>query len=473
MKFAVTLFSMLSFVVGAMLFVQYQVYSEQEMTTEKEFLYTQEIELEYRENSLDIRQNFRNLPKDEIEIVWPAAAIDSDCFLEKEHSCNRLNDEKTKFKAGENGSQSISYVIPLKDGLQEEKLVEDVFATLKLGKASYTTLHITTNSNMTGTWITGLPLIGQQQLSLVNYSMFEGTGDVKDLYWLKQKMAYYNNTNNYSVYSHQDVSSEQSKKIGDLKLVNEDHIAVVQTNKKTMNDGYRIVFVPTLDENIIQYRSAISHVNSSYRFNEVPDWLKQVTASILVNKPFGDKKAIEIFDELKSKLTETQFSQLQDGIKELKNSELSSVKLDEVLSDTLEANTKYFTLNVSSNILYPLVYNDHRAIHVNGKKEDDLHIIFQDGLVLYPSDVLLTKIGYTTSVGPNGYYVTSEERKFRFPPKEFEFYVLNQKRYNTSTYPFYEVAGVRYIEESWLNRLFLVEIEKEDEKILLTTTAQQ
>jgi len=473
MKYAVTLFSMLLLVVGAMLFVQYEVYSNEELTTKKEFSYTQEIEIVYRENSLDIRQSFTNLPNEEIEVIWPAAAIDSDCFLEKEHSCNRLNDEKTKFKVGENRSQSISYVIPLKDGLQGEKLIEDVFATLKLGNVSYTTLHITTSSNVTGTWITGLPFIGQQQLSLVNYSMFEGTGDVKDLYWMKEKVAFYHKANNYSVYAKQNVTNEQSEKLNNLKLINEEHIVMVQTDKNLMHNGHRIIFVGALEEDTIQYRSAISHLNHSYHFNEVPDWLKQVTASILVNKPFGDKRAIDVFEELKSKLTDAQLSDIQEGIKQLKDSEVTIAKLDEVLSNALEVHTKYFTLNAASKNLYPLVYNDHRAIHINGKEEEELHIIFDEGLVLYPSDALLTKIGYTTSEGPNGYYVTSKDRNFRFPANEYQFYVLNQKRYNISTTPFYEVAGVKYIEESWLHRLFLVDIEKQDDKILLTTTAQQ
>jgi len=38
--------------------------------------------------------------------------------------------------------------------------------------------------------------------------------------------------------------------------------------------------------------------------------------------------------------------------------------------------------------------------------------------------------------------------------------------------PFHEVAGVRYIEEAWAQRLFLMDIEKSEAKISITTTAQ-
>ena len=83
MKIALSLFTTLSVIVGAMLFMQYQVYSEQETPTNKEFSYSQEIEITYREGSLDIRHHFENLPNDALEIVWPESAVDRNCFLEK------------------------------------------------------------------------------------------------------------------------------------------------------------------------------------------------------------------------------------------------------------------------------------------------------------------------------------------------------------------------------------------------------
>ena len=81
-------------------------------------------------------------------------------------------------------------------------------------------------------------------------------------------------------------------------------------------------------------------------------------------------------------------------------------------------------------------------------------------------------IGYTTSLGPNGYYVNSETRVFRFPNAEHDFYVFNQRRYNTTASPLSVIAGTYYIEESWLQRLFLVELQKDEQAIRISTTAQ-
>ena len=56
MKIALSLFTTLSVISRTMLFLQYQVYSEQETHTDKEFSYSQEIEIMYQ------RRQFRYSP---------------------------------------------------------------------------------------------------------------------------------------------------------------------------------------------------------------------------------------------------------------------------------------------------------------------------------------------------------------------------------------------------------------------------
>lgn len=471
MKFAISIFSMLLIVIGAMLFVQFQVYSNQEPILEKEFHYTQEIEIEYRDDSLDIRHHFKNLPKSSVQIEWPSLAVDTGCFLEQEHSCNRLDESKIKFMAGENHAQSLSYVIPLNGQLQTDKMLEDVFAKLSLGEASYTTIHITTDPQMTGTWITGLPTIGQQQLSLVNYIMFAGTGGVEDLYWMKQGAAYTKKTDTYSIYAKDAINEEHAQVVDKLSVLNKEHIAIVQTQTMPAVDGYRIVFVPTLTDQAIQYRASIAHINNVYLFKDVPNWVKQVVASVLAGQSFGEKKAHLVFNELNEKLTPEQLAQFKEQLRDLEGKELTISSIDAILSDVIGGHTKFIALNNASDVFYPIVYNDSRPIEFAGEGANELHVILSEGYVLYPADELLKRIGYETSVGPNGYYVTKEGHVYRFPKDEHHFYVYNNRRFNISAMPFHEIAGVRYIEESWAQRLFSVNIEKFENKISITTTA--
>lgn len=58
MKIAVSIFSVLVILISAMLFVQYQVYSDHLDTAEEAYKYSQEIEIVYRGESLDVRQRF-------------------------------------------------------------------------------------------------------------------------------------------------------------------------------------------------------------------------------------------------------------------------------------------------------------------------------------------------------------------------------------------------------------------------------
>lgn len=70
MKIAVSIFSFLAILIGTVLFMQFQVYSNELDSIEKGYQYSQEIEIVYHGDSLDIRQHFKNLPTEEISIEW-------------------------------------------------------------------------------------------------------------------------------------------------------------------------------------------------------------------------------------------------------------------------------------------------------------------------------------------------------------------------------------------------------------------
>lgn len=472
MKFALSLFATLSIIIGAVLFMQYQVYSEQETSTNKEFSYSQEIEITYREGSLDIRHHFKNLPNDSLEIIWPELAIDRNCFLEKEYSCARLNDNKTKFESGENRSQSISYIIPLEGGLTSEKLMNNIYVSLKNGSVKFSTVHISTDSSVAGQWVTGLPLIGQQSLALVNYSMFSGTGQVQDLYWQQSGLALQKKTDTLSIYANTNVAPELSQTVDKLAEFGEEHIAIIQRNNKEIQEGYRMLFLPELTIATLQQEVLMAQVESLYTFVDSPLWLKHVMAMYVSGETFGTPRALAVVDTLRNEMTEEQLDDWISRLDNLKGKKVSPAILDEELSAVFGAHTEYLSMNVDAEETYPFMFNDKRDVYVNGVLTEEIDVILQEGKVLYTADALLRNIGYTTSLGPNGYYVNSETRVFRFPNAEHDFYVFNQRRYNTNASPLSVIAGTYYIEELWLQRLFLVELQKDEESIRITTTAQ-
>lgn len=470
MKFAVTIFTMLLAVVGGLVFVQYQGYTEQKGPIEETFSFTQEIEVVYRDNSLDVRHHFKNLPEQELTIEWPANVVDAQCFLTTENACKRLNDAVTKINSGENTSQSISYVIPLPKGLQSGKLMKDVFVQLENGQANFSTVHITTNPAVKGSWVTGLPLIGYQQLSLVNYSMFSGKGNIEDLYWQRASFTHMTAKDSYSFYSNTGITTAHAKQIAALKEISEDHVSIVKIKNVPKEQGYRILFVEDTNPAVIQRQLTLQQLEQMYTFKQTPSWLKQVVGSIVVGESIGLSKSQQVLEQLQQNLDEAQYDDFKERVVSLQGQIITPEILDEHLSLAIGTYTKFISLNVGADFVYPFVYNDERPIMLNGKEQKKIHVLLKDNRVLYPADALLQSLGYKTSEGANGYYVNNDTRAYRFPADEHDFYVFNQRRFNISVEPFDYIGPVRYIEEGFIQRVFLLDIEKTDNKIVITTT---
>jgi len=473
MKYSVSFFIVLLFIVSGLLFFQYQVYSDKLETGQGEFTYTQEIEIEYRNQSLDIRQHFRNLPNQTIEITWPQLATNPDCFLESEQTCERLSEDKTKFNVGESRSQSLSYVIPLDGGLKSSQLLKDIFASLNNGTVSYSIIHISTDSQIGGQWVTGLPLIGQQSLTLVNYVMFSGQGDVNEIYYQSDDLTLQHKTDEISIYSNTKIDESLSEQIKNIQFLNDEHISIVNGDNLSGDQGERILFLKGLTLAGLNQRVILSQIDTLYTFENQPNWMKEVVAAFVTGTISEDNMSAQIVNELLSNMSDKQLDNWVTKLEQLKGTKITATTLDEKLSEVFNMYTEFFVLNVDGEELQPLQFSDPRKLMVNEKYTEEVQSVFQNGLMYYSADELLALLGYEVSEGPNGYYVDSELRKFRFP-ENFNFYVFNQRRYDTISNPIIKIMDKRYIEESWLQRLFLVEIEKNENDIIISpiTTLQ-
>lgn len=473
MKFAMSFFSVLALIITGIIFFQYHAYSSDLETGNGEFLYSQEIEIFYRENSLDIRQHFKNLPNQKVKIKWPENAINLSCFMETEKSCDRLSDEASYFAKGEIKSQSVSYIIPIEGGLKDKILIQNVLATLLNGEATYSIVHISTDSNIAGQWITGLPLIGQQQLALVNYTMFSGNGTIRDIYWQSANLKVQEQSSVLSIYAPGAISKDFLKSLENLQFLNDQHIAIIQEKNPMKEHDDRLLFLPTLTAQAVEQEVVLSQIKSQYKFDNSSEWLPEVVASYLVKDTIGSEKTKEIVATLKEYMTTDQESAWQEAMNKLGEEPISPASMDDLLSAVLGAKTSYFKLNTEQkNGTYPLYFEDERDIYVNDTLKKDVQFISYEGQSLYTADTLLPYLGYSATEGENGYYVKSDNRTFRFP-KETGFYVFNQRRYATISEPIIKIADHYYVEEAWLQRLFLVELQKNDGRIQVITQGQE
>lgn len=466
MKFVISFLLMLLVVTNTVLLVfQYHVYSSSDDKEEASFYYEQEIELKVKGNVLSVVQHFTNISPKETRITWPITSVNRSCNLDSENSCKRLAEDLTMFKEGEKQNQSISYDIPFKGGVHEGMVLSNFLAKLETGDVSYTTLHITDELKHGGMWVSGLPMIGTTSLDLIDYTLLSGKGEINDLYWQKEVIPVRYKDDYVSIYASKDLSEEMVKQLEDTHLPNSEHISVFFSKNKSNVKVTRILFLENPNIASIENELIVKNVQLAYGLDSSEVITAELIGSYLLNRPIGSTKTKWMYETLNHYFTKDQLSEWKTVLKEKEH--LNNEKLDSLLSDILRQKTSFFSLNNGNANHFPLLFEDARTIYVNELQVEDAHVLFKEGKVLYPAQPILTQLGYTMEDTDKGLYVQNKSRAFRFPIQE-PFYVLNQKRYDAMSEPFEKIGAVHYIEEAWMMRLFLLDIDKEEKRINIT-----
>ena len=470
MKFAASLFSILLFINGIMLTFQYHVYSDQLSEQDKAFHYDQDIDVVYRKGKLIVNHHLNSLPEDSMRFIWPTKSIKKSCSKNDKNNCNRLNKTITGLQKGKKEEQTLSYIIPIsKTGIKSGQILRDIFLKIENGTPVHTTIHITDQTHSNGQWITGLPEVASKKLSLVQYAMFSGNGPVTSLYWRKSKMKKVFTNDQMTLYGKNDIPSDLTKSLNGLELEKFEHVDIIETEKKRHSAG-RILFTSEINEKTLEQKVIISQINQKYKFNTSPSWAPAIVASFLTNRTLGSTKAQKMTNVLKDYMNQNQTTEWKKGLEEMEGKEVTTTRLDNLLSKTLHLKTSFFNMNATNgNNIAPLLFEDKRPVYINELQQNNVQVIFKDGRILYSIKPILKKLGYASKVGTHGFYITSNSRSFRFPMDE-PFYVYNNHRYDIISQPIEKYENEYYIEEAWLVRLFLVNVEKSDKRIDIKTS---
>ncbi|MGG0655988.1 hypothetical protein [Rummeliibacillus pycnus] len=469
MKFAASLFSILLFLNGIMLTFQYHVYSDQLKEEDKAIHYNQDIDIVYRKGKLIVNHHLSSLPNESLKFVWPTKSVSKACSSHDKSNCNRLNKTLTGLQAGKTEEQTVSYVIPVsKKGLKSGQILQDVFLTLQNGTPVHTTVHISDETRSGGQWITGLPEVDSKSMKLVQYTMFSGNGPVTSLYWQKSKMKEIFTNDQMTLYGTNAISGDLANSLKGLEFENFEHVAIIETNKKRKSAG-RILFTSELNEKTLEQKVILSQIHQLYKFDTTPSWAPEIVASFLTDRTLGSEKAKKMIAVLKNYMNQAQLTEWKKGLEKMQGKEVTTTNLDQLLTKSINLKTSFFTMNANNgNTLAPLLFEDKRPVYINELQQKNLQVIFKDGRILYSVKPILMNLGYTSKVGTHGFYVKSDTRSFRFPMDE-PFYVYNNHRYDTISQPIEKYGNDYYVEEAWLVRLFLVNIEKSDKRIDIKT----
>ncbi|MFJ7825066.1 hypothetical protein [Psychrobacillus sp. NPDC096623] len=471
MKFVLSFLCLLLIVTNSVLLLfQYDAYSSGLEENGQAFYYEQEVDMTVKKDKLVIKQHFNNMLNEEITILWPINSQNRSCDLETSDSCSRLTEDLTKFKAGEDSTQSVSFEIPLVDGLIDGQLIQDFLVKLDTGGVSLTSLHITDEVKRGGMWVSGLPVIGKTSLDLIDYTLSFGAGDVQELYWQQEVLPIQYEDENFTIYASSTLSDEVTNLLEDLNFTNNEHLAVLFVEDKNNINVSRITFIQQGDIASIQNQLIINHIQSEYDLSPDDQLIAEVLSSFLMEIPVGSAKSIWMYETINNYFTIDQRVEFQIALRN--NKQLTAAKLDELLTAIIDLKTSFFVSNVQSGAVnFPLLFEDSRPVYIQELKQEHMKILFKDGKILYAAEPLLTSLGYTLNDTDKGLYVQNETRAFRFPIQE-PFYVLNKKRYDALSEPFEIIGSQLYIEEAWMIRLFLLNIEKQDKRINIIQSAQ-
>jgi hypothetical protein len=273
----------------------------------------------------------------------------------------------------------------------------------------------------------------------------------------------------FTIYSQKDLSKEFITTLQGLHVPNREHVSVLmEKNNKDINAA-RITFVESEDIATVQRELILKNVLLKYGLDSSDLLLAEVISSYLVNHPIGSEKAIWMYETLNNYFTSDQLADWNSKVNRTRK--LDATKLDKLLSNTIGLKTSYFSFNLQTGKEYfPLLFEDSRTVYINELQQEDMKVLLKDGKVLFGAEQLLKTLGYTFKETEKGLYVQNDTRAFRFPIHE-SFYVLNKKRYNAMSEPFEKIGSDYYIEESWMIRLFLVDIERQDKRINITQSA--
>lgn len=460
MKFIVRTMFLLLIVNGLLIYMHYYQAVGADSKEPSVVKFTQEIEVVNRPDALHIRQHFSGLLDMRYEIVWPKASTNRSCYLADATSCNRMDENSIAFLEGENGRQSISYEIPKKGPLKQTALFNEPFATLHASSASYTLFHMTDETGVGGLWVNGLERVGTKKMTNINYSLFRGKGEVKELYWQRNNLPVLYAGDRLSVFGESGNTEQLGEVDNVLKAIDANHSTIVIDDTRQAVNATRFIVSKNADVDKVSVRLLRESMYARFTIPENERMTAELVASILGETPTGLGKSRKAYQVLTESITVEELGEFKKVLNNMTGQELNASVLDAIAGEITGFKTSYFTKNIHDDTTaHPFLIEDPREIKFDGTSTTDIRILLKDGKTLYPAKRILNLAGYTIKTNARSIYIENGIRKFRFPRKEL-FYVYNEQKYDVVTMPFEVLEGDLYFEESWFKRLFLLSVEK-------------
>lgn len=460
-----TLYSLtfiLLIVTSGILFWQWRVFSEGQEQSEKEkpSAVEQLIHIQQTNNRLSIKQTVLDLKAGNYAISNPMeVAYIIEGKDEMAPASVKVSEDQS--------SVTFIYDIPFNMNVSS-RLFTDWAVVLDDTVTVKTKVEVTVEAdNRLGSWAAGAPLIGKAKKENIDYYVFEENGPIYPLYYQSSELlftklndktsVFYEESGKINIEQLENVLSEFPTLQGRTSILTSKHNDALTEDLIIFNNTRSVV---QLSETL-----AYIHVNTILPFqNEEERWQQHIIGDLAEGTKLGGEKAGQMAHILKMNLLENDLELFVNSVMEEKKP-LSSGLLDQELSEVLDKNTAFFSLNsVETAPLVPLYFYDERTVVMNGVHIEE-PLLYIDNRKLVPFLSIVSQAGFHYEIFDSGdVLLTKGEDILRMYPDE-KVFILNGIDYSVKTAPITMIQSKLYIYDSWLHDIFGIKLMEEQDLI--------
>ncbi|MFO1445783.1 hypothetical protein KDN24_21810 [Bacillus sp. Bva_UNVM-123] len=464
---AFLIFIALTTSISGMLFWQWKAYSKQNIPDENFEKVKQEIVIKTEEDHLLVTQKIIGLTANkEYTMTVPDSLFDWTCKKADGKVCES-NDENPHTFLPDNNEMVFQFLVqmPNKNSafLMNEwtTLVHDVNVTR-------TSIEIVDSDKRDGSWVVGAPLKGYKKMDLIDFYLFSNIGEAPSLYWQPNKLQYTEAETGIDLYVEQSgqKSGFEFKEMKDL--LGFPYVAVILSDQyKGINGKGLLISSPNITD--AELKRKLVHYYFEKKYNMNNHWLLDIFTSYMIEQPPSTEKGKLIVKELNTHLSEEEMQTLFE-LALNSNEAITTQKMDHFIEQIKEVNTRFFLLNNDdSKPFFPLYFYDDRKVVIANKEVKEIEVIIDNGKMLYPFIDTMKSLGFELKILPDQETILlmKENNSYRFYLNS-NIFIYNEEDYGLLESPLLNMNGNIYMSKQWIQTLFNVSFEENEEEIKLS-----
>lgn len=449
----ILLFFLLTITSGLLLW-QWRSYSE-----DKKFAQVrQHIIIETAERELKITQTITGLIKDkEYQLVRPDKLFRWQC------GCTSYDPDSNTILTAK-GEVRFTFVIPIPD--ETAFLLTDWTANLQDVKIMETAIDIAEKGKRGSTWIAGIPQIGYEQLSFIDFYSFKGIGGTPSLYWQHDPLELKSLNKSLFIFADPTLAMNADFKSFTGIKPNE-YLAVIFTDAviPMMGQGVKVVSPGSRFE-IIEREIIYSYYEEKLKqLDNQEYWIVDFLTALTAGTTPMVKKSEKMLAELSQHLAEDERRLFVHAVQQKKNL-INFEMLDQILGDIKGLKTSFFSINKDEESEFiSLLFMDARKFIINGNTTN-IKIVYSDDKVLFPFIETLEAMGFEVKTEDSTFYAKNKNEQYTFY-LDRPIFQMNGVDFGMLENPLYVENNHVYIKSKLLQTIFQVTIKENQQAIML------